>query len=359
LNEQEKNFSRKRDMPISPEERYEEQLENKQIEPNQEQASVVDLLQETYQLLMERSKSSWIAGKKRAVKGIYLWGEVGAGKTYLLELLYQSVTVPKLRQHYHVFMQDVQQQLFAIQGTKNPLQKIAKNYAKKYRVFFLDEFIVNDICNAMVLAGLLEALFENGICLITTSNIVPDRLYEYGFQREQFLPAIEQIKNNTEVVNLRSKVDYRRAEDHTHENYLSPLSPALTADLKKLFDVFNQGKNTSTEPWVICGRSVPVVAASEDSAWFDFNVLCQPPRSQLDYIEISHRVKHLFLSNLPILNNASLNQASLLIKLIDVLYDEGIKLTVTAAAPIDELYPEGNLTTSFERTRSRIIEMCS
>lgn len=348
-------------MTSSPQAHYLELIKNQQIEPNAEQESVVKLLQETYQQLIEKSKSGWFSGKKEPVKGIYLWGEVGVGKTFLLDLLYQSLSVPKLRQHYHVFMQDINQQLFKIQGTKDPLKQIAKEYAKKYQIFFLDEFIVNDACNAMILAGLLEALFAEGICLITTSNIIPDKLYEHGFPREPFLPAIEYIKNNTRVVNLNSVVDYRRGEAHTHEHYLTPLTPTTAEYLKQNFEELTKGKLVSTEPWIICGRSIPVTAASDDCAWFDFHVLCEPPRSQLDYIAISKKIKHLFLSNLPTLDNgnASRDQASYLIKLIDVMYDAGIKLTVTAAAPIDELYPEGELTAAFERTRSRMIEMSS
>jgi cell division protein ZapE len=347
-------------MSTTPQARYQELVASHQIERNPQQGSVVELLEQTYQQLLSRSGSKNWFSKPEPVKGIYLWGEVGVGKSFLLDLLYQSLPVPKLRQHYHVFMQDVQQQLFAVQGTKNPLRKIAKDYAKKYRIFFLDEFIVNDICNAMVLAGLLEAIFEQGICLITTSNIIPDKLYEYGFQRDQFLPAIEQIKTNMSVMQLDSVIDYRRSEDHTHERYLTPLTQSTDDAMQQLFTETSEGAQ-STEPWEICGRRIPIVNAGNDCAWFDFHVLCAPPRSQLDYIAISKKIKHLFLAGVPILsdNTSSRDQASLFIKLIDVMYDEGIKLTMSAAAPVDELYPAGDLTGAFERTRSRIVEMCS
>lgn len=348
-------------MTVSPADRYNELVESHEIEASTDQGVVVELLDKIYQKLM-KPKSGWLGGKNKAVKGVYLWGPVGVGKTFLLELLYQALPIPKLRQHYHVFMQDIHQQLFDIQGTKDPLQKIAKNYAKKYRVFFLDEFIVNDVCSAMVLAGLLEALFNEGICLITTSNIPPDKLYEHGFPREPFLPAIDHLKNNTTVVNLESAIDYRRAEGHTHERYLTPLTLANSNELKQQFeDSVTTEQSSSTEPWIICSRSIPVVAATPTSVWFDFHVICQPPRSQLDYIAISHKIKHLYLSNVPLLGEKEFNQVSLFTKLIDVIYDEGIKLTMTAAAPIDEIYPKGEqeLIFAFDRTKSRIIEMCS
>jgi cell division protein ZapE len=257
-------------------------------------------------------------------------------------------------------MQEINQQLFRIQGTKDPLKKIAKQYARKYRIFFLDEFIVNDACNAMILAGLLEALFSEGICLITTSNIIPDKLYEHGFPREPFLPAIESIKNNMRVINLASGMDYRRSETHTHERYLTPLTKATADELEQQFNnTLIQDKLVSTEPWIIYGRSIPVIRASDNCAWFYFHVLCEPPRSQLDYIAISKKINHLFLSNIPKLGKHSRDQASYFIQLIDVMYDAGVRLTVTAEASIDLLYCEGELISEFERTRSRLIEMCS
>lgn len=358
-------------MTDDPKNRYNELIKGGKIQASSEQASVVELLQKTYEQLMGRNKnkSNWFSKKRPPVKGIYLWGDVGVGKSFLLELLLDSLPIPKLRQHYHVFMQDVQQRLFAIQGTKNPLKQIAKEYAKKYQIFFLDEFIVNDICNAMILARLLEAVFAEGICLITTSNIIPDKLYEYGFQRDQFLPAIEQIKNNMATINLNSVIDYRRTDDKKYERFLSPLNNETKAAIKQQFENLNNDKEISTNAWGICNRSIPVIASAEDSVWFDFKTLCSPPRSQLDYIAISQKAKHLFLSNIPMLKDLTADQASLFIKLIDVMYDEGIKLTTTAATTIDDLdkasdaidtiSAEAMLTFSFERTKSRLIEMCS
>jgi cell division protein ZapE len=175
------------------------------------------------------------------------------------------------------------------------------------------------------------------------------------------MPAIEHIKNNMAIIHLNSAIDYRRVESHTHKRYLTPLNARTDNEMRILFEEITAHEPISTEPWEICGRRIPVIAATKDCVWFDFYVLCAPPRSQLDYIAISQKIKHLFLSDVPILSDdkISRDQATYLTHLIDVLYDERIQLTLSAQAPIDELYPKGELTKPFERTRSRIIEICS
>ena len=343
---------------LSPKQEYQQLIDSGQAKPNAQQAMVVETLERIYHDLTQSQASALnrILKKQSRTPGLYLWGEVGIGKTFLIDLLYKTLPVPKLRQHFHVFMKEMHQQLFEIQGEKNPLKKIAKAIAAKCRILFLDEFIVSDICDAMVLAEFLDAMFEAGITLVTTSNTQPDNLYQYGFQREKFLPAITHIKENTTTIYLASKGDYRRAVGNTQKRYFTP---GDSDQIKAAFTALNTTQDSMNASWQICGREVKVIQSTDDAAWFDFKTLCSPPRSQRDYIEISHRVSHVFLSGVPKLNPSRVNQVSLFTKLIDVLYDEGIKLTMAADVLVDDIYPAGELSKEFERTRSRIVEMTS
>lgn len=346
-------------MATSPQNQYDTLLANQEIQASAQQAEIVTQLQLIHEQLTGNNSSSLmkrILKKGEPISGLYLWGEVGIGKTFLIDLLYKTLDIAKLRQHFHVFMKEMHAQLHAIQGTKDPLKVVAKSVAEKCRVLFLDEFIVSDICDAMVLAEFLDALFQNNVTLITTSNTEPDKLYQYGFQREKFLPAIAHIKQHTKVIHLTSDCDYRRIASNTQAGYFMPGS---SPQLKAAFESYNKDHACTAEDWELCGRNVSVMQSSDIAVWFDFKTLCNPPRSQLDYIEISQRVKHLFLSGVPKLNMNLVNQVSLFTKLIDVLYDEGIQLTIAADVPVDEIYPAGELAKEFERTRSRIVEMTS
>ncbi|MDW5378646.1 cell division protein ZapE [Halomonas sp. HP20-15] len=294
------------------------------------------------------------------VTGLYFWGGVGRGKTYLVDTFYESLPFPdKMRTHFHRFMQRVHNELEHYKGEKNPLTLIAGKFASEARVICFDEFFVKDITDAMMLANLLEALFAKGVVLVATSNIVPDELYKDGLQRARFIPAIELIKRHCEIVNVDSGVDYRlRALEHV-DLFHTPLDSEADERLQRSFRELAGGEGEREVPVEINRRVLTARRLHEEVVWFDFAMLCDGPRSQNDYIELAREFHSVLVTNVPQLGRASDDQARRFINMVDEFYDRGVKLLMSAAVPIESLYPEGSLTFEFERTLSRLQEMQS
>ena len=309
---------------------------------------------------LHTSKSSWFYwGYKKAINGLYIYGSVGVGKTYLVDLLYREVGErKKARFHFHHFMQQIDVQLRRVQGHKDPLCQIAKNIAKSTRLLCFDEFLIHDVAYAMILAQLLQALLAHGVVLVISSNIRPDDLYLNGVQRARFLPAIALIKKKCDVIYLNEKRDYRMGRQPLLEAYLFPLNAQTAHVMEQQFALLDK---VVEEHGVITiqNRDIPYLKRGAKSVWFDFDVLCNLPRSQLDYLEIAERFDNLFLSGVPHLTEKHTAQAIMFVHCIDVLYDRGINLIISASVCVDELYVLDEMKADFKRTLSRLMEMQS
>ena len=294
------------------------------------------------------------------VPGAYLWGGVGSGKTLLMDLFYHSLPagVGK-RIHFHRYMQAIHQQKSQLGEQQQPLARIARQAAARYRVLCLDEFAVTDITDAMLLSGLLKYLFAQRVTLLTTSNIEPDNLYAGGLQRERFLPAIALLKQHTQRLQVDSGTDYRMAFLHTAPTYLTPLNAQQGRLMQQTFARFCDQCETSKTMLDIGGRDVAVVATGSGVVWFEADVLCEAPRSKTDYIELSKRFHTVFVANLTTFDKLRDDAARRFIELIDELYDRSVNLILSADAPADKLYRGKRLTEPFQRTVSRLWEMQS
>lgn len=294
--------------------------------------------------------------------GLYFWGGVGRGKTYLVDTFYNTLPFErKMRTHFHRFMQRVHNDLTELSGEKDPLKSVAKRIADEAVVICFDEFFVSDIGDAMILGRLMQELFSRGVTLVATSNIVPDDLYENGLQRARFIPAIKLLNKYTEVVNVDSGVDYRLRTLEQAELYHYPLNAQAEKNLEDNFNSLIADKarvrsNTSVE---VLGRKIPVKLRGTSIAWFEFDALCDGPRSQNDYIELGKQFRDIIISNVPVMGNKNDDLARRFINLIDEFYDRGVKVIMSAEAPITEIYSGGRLEFEFQRTTSRMLEMQS
>ena len=353
---------------MTPLERYKQDLERDDFSYDPAQEMAVKHLQRLYDDLVayQPPKKSFLKslfGKpevKEPAMGLYFWGGVGRGKTYLVDTFYDSLPFEeKMRVHFHRFMQRVHDDLRKYDGEKNPLTLVASNLASEIRVLCLDEFFVKDITDAMILAGLLGELFNNGVALVTTSNIVPDGLYENGLQRARFLPAIDLLKQYTEVVNVDSGVDYRLRALEQAEIFHYPLDSAANESLAKSFKSIALGEGSVGESIEINHRQMKTQRIHDDVVWFDFDELCDGPRSQNDYIELAKEFHTVLLSDVPQMKRDTDDQARRFINLVDEFYDRNVKLIISAEAGIPDLYLGGNLSFEFDRTVSRLLEMQS
>lgn len=302
---------------------------------------------------------SWFSRKKGVIKGIYLQGTVGAGKTFLMDLLYYHIhSIKKARFHFHQFMQQIDGQLRHLQGEKNPLRLIAANIAQQIRLLCLDEMLVNDVAHAMILAELFQELLKQGVVLVITSNTMPDDLYKDGVQRARFLPAIAAIKAHCEVLSLQSDRDFRLRLSPHYQAWNFPLTAQTQAILTDQFLLFG---NILEEKGAITiqNRTIPFVRRSQEAIWFEFDILCNLPRSQLDYLEIANHYSTLVLAEVPQITHPDATKALLLMLLIDVLYDKKIKLIISSAVCLDDLLPWKQAREGFQRTYSRLKEMQS
>ncbi len=327
------------------------------------QRLVVMELEALHQRLVQSQSARWRAWRQRkAVRGLYLWGSVGRGKTYLMDIFFETLPIKeKKRVHFHRFMQYVHEELRTRQGGKNPLRAIARDFSRQVRVLCFDEFFVSDIGDAMILATLLESLFHEGITLVATSNRVPDRLYEDGLQRDRFLPAIALIKAHTQVINLGGDTDYRLRLLEQAALYHFPLDAEAEAFLQDRFSVLSaeHGHPVENSFLLVASRRIPVRKLCEDMVWFDFAHLCEGPRSTADYIEIAREYHTVVLAGVKAMDATHDDVARRFINMVDEFYDRGVKLIMTAEVPIKALYAGGRLEFEFERTRSRLLEMQS
>ena len=293
-------------------------------------------------------------------RGLYLWGGVGRGKTWLMDMFFDSLPFPeKRRRHFHRFMHDVHTELKSLQNRESPLEAVAERMADDTRVLCFDEFFVTDIADAMILGGLFEGLFKRGVTLVATSNIPPRELYKDGLQRQRFLPAIDLIERHVEVLNVDGATDYRLRQLTQAGTYLLSSAADTPKRLDALFDELAHHGASTGGTIEIESRSIPVVRQSSSAIWFDFESLCGGPRSQDDYIEIAREYQSVIVSDVPILEPVRENQARRFIALVDELYDRNVNLIVSAAASPVDLYRGDRLKFPFERTVSRLIEMQS
>ncbi|MDG1693570.1 MAG: cell division protein ZapE [Porticoccaceae bacterium] len=358
----------------TPKQRYYDDLNREGFVADNAQKKAVELLDGLYHRLVANNAtiedSGLITQLKQLIKtpnktperGLYLWGGVGRGKTYLMDSFFESLPFEsKLRIHFHRFMRRVHNDLSIFKGHVNPLEKVAEKIASETEVICFDEFFVSDITDAMILGKLFEALFARGVCLVATSNIEPARLYQNGLQRQRFLPAIALLEQHCQVVNVDGGSDYRlRALTNTFL-YHFPLNDQAKKAISNIFETLaTNDKNIVRDCFItINDRVIPVLARTSDVIWFDFLAICDGPRSQNDYIDIACEFHAVVISNVPELNIGSEDCARRFINLVDEFYDHNVKLAIAAELPLEKLYNGSKLAFEFERTQSRLIEMQS
>ncbi len=290
------------------------------------------------------------------IKGLYFWGGVGRGKTYIMDTFYNCLPFKdKSRIHFHSFMRSIHQELKELKNTENPLISVAERYASKTRVICFDEFHVSDITDAMLLGNLFSALFDRNVTLVATSNEHPDELYQGGLQRDRFLPAIELIKKHTKVVCVDSGVDYRFRVLEKAEIYHFPLDDEADKSLADSFEKISPEEGISNEVVEIEGRTIHALKYADSVVWFDFTAICDGPRGAADYIEIARTFQTVLVSNVPVMDAD--DHAKRFMTMIDEFYDRRVKLIISAEVPAEDLYSGTRLLKGFKRTISRLQEM--
>ena len=321
----------------------------------------------------------------KSVKGVYLWGPVGRGKTWLMDQFYQSLHVPARRQHFHHFMQWVHQRLFQLIGTADPLKALAQGLAHEVRVLCFDELFVNDIGDAIILGRLFQVMFDEGVVLVCTSNQPPEQLYGHGFNRDRFAPAITAILKHMDVISVDGAQDHRLHPGIAEQRYwVTPAGPSSV--MGPLFERLTQGQTRSHQSRVVGHRSLNIRGASDNVLWCSFHELCEQPLAATDFMDLCDRYKVLLLSDVPCLSaeqregkiargtedgavkveagDRELPQLSKFddsvrrfIALIDECYDRKVPVCIEAQVPMDQLYTQGYLAFAFRRTLSRLQEM--
>ena len=295
-----------------------------------------------------------------AETGLYLYGAVGRGKTWLMDMFFESLPfAQKRRRHFHRFMQDVHDGLKENAGQQAPLERVADGIAAGCEVLCFDEFFVSDIADAMILGTLLAALFERGVTLVATSNCAPDDLYRDGLQRQRFLPAIDEIKQHTRLLPLDGGTDYRLRRLTRAGTYLLSNDAGTEARLAGLYRGLSDGAAARPGAIQIAGRQLATLGVAAQAVWFDFSGICEGPRSAEDYIEVARTWPAVLISHVPVLTQQDEDAARRFIALVDELYDRRVKLVLTAAAPLAQLYQGERLQFEFQRTLSRLSEMQS
>jgi cell division protein ZapE len=353
---------------MTPWERYQLDLGHEDFSTDPAQQQAVGYTQALYERLVNgdaggrsffsQLSKSFNKSKKEPVKGLYFWGGVGRGKTYLADAFYDCLPFPeKRRVHFHRFMQMIHHELKQIREQENPLWLIADKIASDTRVVCFDELHVTDITDAMLLGGLLKALFERGVVLVATSNEAPDQLYRDGLQRERFLPAIALLKKYTHVVQVDSGIDYRLRFLEQAEIYHCPLDQRAECMLHDNFTHIAPNAGRDKEELDIEGRTIQTECCADGVVWFDFNQLCDGPRGPADYIEIARQYQTVLLANIPQMDENDNDQVKRFMTLVDEFYDRNVKLIVTAVAQPEELYRGSRYAREFQRTVSRLMEM--
>lgn len=343
---------------------YAQALAERGYRPDTAQEAAIERLQVYYDdwINFKKARSSRLRKmfKRPPVpRGVYLWGGVGRGKSFIMDAFYLTVPVKrKTRLHFHEFMRGVHAELKEVRGQQDPLDEVARRIAKRYRLICFDEFHVSDVADAMILYKLLLRLFEHGTSFVMTSNYEPETLYPDGLHRDRILPAIRLIKERMDILNVDTGTDYRRRSLEQVRMYLTPLSEETTAELKANFD-----RLADTAPMVpmlvVENRELSAIALAGSIVWFDFATLCGTARSQNDYLELAGRFHTVILSDVPKMSARQASEARRFTWLIDVFYDHKVKLIMSAECPPEDLYTQGPMANEFHRTVSRIVEMQS
>jgi len=318
----------------------------------------------TMQSKQTRGWRGWLAQiSKREltpVKGIYLWGSVGRGKTLLMDLFYNCLPFEeKIRRHFHRFMASVHADLNALNHRQDPLDLVADGLAERARIICFDEFAVTDIADAMILGNLFTALFKRGVSLAATSNIQPKFLYMDGLQRQRFLPTIALLEEHTRVVQIGGRTDYRLQFLEHADVYQHPASGSANEHLAEYFDAIAPDEAECNGNIGILGRNIQYKRRADGVVWFEFGEICDGPRSQDDYIELARCFQSVLVSNVPVFTASRENEARRFIALVDEFYDRRVKLILSAEAAIEAMYVGRKLSKEFERTESRLREMQS
>ncbi|MBI5448573.1 MAG: cell division protein ZapE [Gammaproteobacteria bacterium] len=328
-----------------------------------DQRSAIEQLNILYLSLLKENKKRAhpfsLLRKPRLIKGLYLWGSVGIGKTLLMDCFFRCLPFEeKNRMHFHEFMRLIHKKLKHYQGKKDPLRFIARKISKKNNVLCLDELIVTDITDAMILGKLFKYLFSFGVCLVITSNTAPCHLYQNGLQREQFLPAIDLIESKTKVIYIPTLHDYRLRHLKKADVFYTPNNEQAHKKMENIFTLLTKEEAIETGNIQLNGRTVKIREKTKNIIWFDFNDICSIPRSQEDYLILSTQYDTVFISDVPKFNDEDSNSIYLFILMVDIFYDAHVKLILSAEENVDHLY-KGNLKLEYARTRSRLIEMQS
>ena len=370
----------------SPADRYARLLSAGELFPDEGQAQAVAALEDLFQRFMAKTsegsetqnsdqKTGLFSGSlfsrvinrfsepepTPVLQGLYMWGGVGRGKTFLMDLFVESLPPGSaVRMHFHRFMREVHRGLTANAGSSNPLLLVADEFAAKGSVLCFDEFFVSDIGDAMILAELLAALFDRGVALVATSNVEPRNLYENGLQRRRFLPAIELLQQHTDILNVDGGIDHRLRVLAQAEIYYVPPGEEAEASLAASFSRIAATEQVTDKAVLnIEGRDMQTRACADGVVWFDFAALCDGPRSQNDYIELARLFHSVVVSDVPRFSANIEDQARRFISLVDEFYDRGVKLILSAEEPVTSLYQGTRLAFEFERTESRLLEMRS
>ena len=361
---------------LSPASRYQLALNEGTHQPDDVQREAVNRLEMIYQALtakpaeVEQSgglKAAFgrLLGKKAPqaqapVRGLYMWGGVGRGKTWLMDLFYLSLPGErKQRLHFHRFMLRVHEELTALQGKSDPLEIVADRFKAETDVLCFDEFFVSDITDAMLLGGLMKALFARGITLVATSNIPPDELYRNGLQRARFLPAIDAIKQHCDIMNVDAGVDYRLRTLTQAHLWLSPLNADTAREMDKLWLALAGAKRENAPTLEINHRPLPTLGVENQTLAVSFATLCVDARSQHDYIALSRLFHTVMVLDVPVMTRLMESEARRFIALVDEFYERHVKLVVSAEVPLYEIYQGERLKFEFQRCLSRLQEMQS
>jgi len=354
------------DTPLS---RYQKDLKRPEFEHDAAQQIAVEHLQRLYDELVSKKpvketlfqRMGFVSkAVERPVQGLYFWGGVGRGKTYLVDTFFDCLPFEnKLRMHFHRFMQRIHSERKALRDQSDPLVIIGKQLASEAQVLCFDEFVVNDVADAVILVKLLEVLFDEGVSLVATSNVEPKNLYKGGLQRDLFLPAIDMIYEYTDVANIDAGIDYRLRFLDKAETYFSPIDEHALEGMQHNFNSLSSEQGVDGATINVEGRQLTSIKRADGVIWFDFSELCDGPRSQNDYIELARCFHSILLSNVPVLDRLKEDQARRFINLVDVFYDHSVKLIISADAVATQLYIGKRVEFEFQRTISRLLEMQS
>lgn len=352
-------------MSLKVTEFYREELAKRGYGSDAAQQAAIDRLQKCQDewLSYKEVRSGKLAKMMRfpeLPRGVYMWGGVGRGKSFLMDCFYEAAPVEKkTRLHFHEFMREVHRELQELRGRADPLEELGKRIAKRFRLICFDEFHVSDVADAMILYKLLDSLFKHRVQFVMTSNYRPDLLYPDGLHRDRILPAIALLQEKLDIMNVDAGIDYRKKVMEQVKAYHTPLSEAVNAEITNTFNQLAEAHDEQDPTLHIENRKIKAIRRAGGVVWFDFQTLCCGPRSQNDYLEIASLFHTVILSDVPYMPPKMASEARRFTWLIDVFYDHKVKLIISAEVEADQLYTEGQMANEFHRTVSRIIEMQS